>query len=473
VTGDEAWAARDAPDSEAGSPAARVARLRESFADGLTRPLAWRLSQLDALTELLGDAATKIEQALAADLGKPPMEAFLSDVASVRREVAALRRGLPRWSRDERVRLPWVLRPGRAWIRREPVGVVLVVAPWNYPINLVLVPLAAALAAGNCVIAKPSELAPATSSLLARLVGRYLDPRAVAVVEGGAEAAIDLIGTGVDHVFFTGSARVGRLVAEAAGRHLTPVTLELGGKSPAIVLRDADLDVAARRIAWGRFMNAGQTCVAPDYVLVQRDVEREFLDAAARAVRDFYGRDPALSDDYGRIVNDAHLTRLQALLASEPGEIVTGGVVERPGRYLAPTVVRTGSSSPLMEEEIFGPVLPVIAVDDAEAAAAFVASRPAPLTLSVFTRDMATADRVIAATRSGSVSVNTTVEQFAASTLPFGGIGPSGTGRYHGRFGYEELSQLRPVLVRPTRPDLGFAYPPYRRWASKLLRRVL
>ena len=463
-----------AEDPPAPGAATAVESLRAAFASGLTRPLAWRLGQLDALVALLGEQEGAIEEALRCDLGKPPVEAYLTDVATVRREVQALRRGLPRWMRDEAARVPWVLHPGRAWIRRDPLGVVVVVAPWNYPVNLVLVPLAAALAAGNCVVAKPSELAPAASRLLAGLLPRYLDERAVRVVEGGAEVTTELVGSGVDHVLFTGSGRVGRLIAEQAARRLVPVTLELGGKSPAVVAQDAEVEVAARRIVWGRFLNAGQTCVAPDYVLVEEGVREEFLAAATRAVTTLYGADPRSSPDYGRIVNDAHLARLERLLATHGGEVVVGGTVEHEARYVAPTVIAgPDPDSELMSEEIFGPVLPVLAVASLEEAARFVADRPTPLALYVFTAERARLERLLDATRSGAVAWNTTVEQFAVSSLPFGGVGASGTGRYHGRSGYETFSNLRPVFARPTWPDVALVRPPYRRVASALIRRIV
>ncbi len=459
---------------EAGVADGVVARLRETFATGTTRLIAWRRAQLSALERMLDEQGGAIEEVLAQDLGKPPLEAYLSEIASTRAEIRALLAGLGRWSRPERVRLPVALQPGRAHVRREPLGVVLVIAPWNYPVNLVLAPLAAALAAGNCVVVKPSEVTARTSALLASLLPRYLDDRAVAVVEGGPEVNQALIAQRVDHVFFTGSSAVGRLVMQAAAAQLTPVTLELGAKSPAIVSRDANLAVAARRVAWGRFFNAGQTCVAPDYVLVERAVADAFTGLVADAVRAFYGADPRTSADFARIVDDRHLVRLAGLLEHHGGALVTGGVVEREARYVAPTVLRdVDPAAPVMQEEIFGPILPILPVEDLDEAVRFVAARPTPLTVYLFARDRRCARRVAAETRSGALSVNATLQHFAVPALPFGGLGESGIGAYHGRWGFEAFSHRRAVLARPARADLALLYPPYSRRAGAFLRRLL
>jgi aldehyde dehydrogenase (NAD+) len=454
--------------------AASVARLRATFESGRTRELRWRLEQLGALEAMLRREAPAIEAALASDLGRSGVESHLTEVYGPLREVRTLRHGLPLWSRERRVPLPAVLRPGRSAVRHEPLGTVLVVSPWNYPVNLAVVPLAAALAAGNCCVLKPSEHAPASAELLAGLLPRHLDADAVAVEQGGPQVTEALIDAGVDHVFFTGSSAVGRLVAQRAGGRLIPVTLELGGKCPVVVDGGVDLEVAARRIAWGKLLNAGQTCIAPDYVLAVEPVLDDLVVALRRAVVALYGTDPRSSADYGRIVNDAHVERLAGLLEGHGGEIVLGGEVERADRYVAPTIVRRPDpGSALLGEEIFGPLLPVLGVAGIEEAGAFVAARPSPLALYVFSEDDAAVERLAGATRSGSVVVNTTLHQFASSRLPFGGVGQSGSGRYHGRYGFETLSQLRPVLRKPLRPDPSFAYPPYGPLRASLLRRFL
>lgn len=459
---------------EAPNYAGTIARLRSTFDSGVTRPLGWRKDQLHALRRLVSDGEDELLAALATDLGKPPVEGLVSDLSFVGSGVDAALKGLDGWARPEQVRVPPAQRPARASIVRDPLGVVAVISPWNYPVHLLLAPMAAAISAGNCVIGKPSELAPATSKALARLVPLYLDNAAVAIVEGGVPETRALLGEHFDHIFFTGSARVGRMVMEAAAKQLTPVTLELGGKSPVLVDRDADIEVAARRIAWGKFLNAGQSCVAPDYVLVHREVQDQLITELASAIRRFYGPDPELSADYARIVNDHHFGRLAALLASGSSQVSIGGEADRATRYIAPTVLSGVSpDAPIMEEEIFGPILPVLGVAGMDEAVAFVRSRPSPLALYVFTQSTQTADRILAQTASGGVCVNSTLLQLAVPDLPFGGVGASGMGSYHGRHGFETFSHQRAVLRKPTRPELGFVYPPHNRAKAWMLRKAV
>lgn len=451
-------------------PAELVARLRHGFAAGTTRPLVWRREQLVNLRRLLTEHEDRLAAALRADLGTSPIETYLTEIAFCLGEIDHTLKHLESWAEPERVKLPVSQRPGRAEIVREPLGVALVIAPWNYPVQLLVLPMAAALSAGNCVVAKPSELAPATSAELARLVPQYLDTEAVAVVEGDVEVATALLEQRWDHIFFTGSTRVGREVMRAAARHLTPVTLELGGKSPAIVDRSARIDVTARRIAWGKLLNAGQTCIAPDYVLVDAAVADELTDALVDTFRAFLGDDPSTSDDYARIVNDGHLRRLEGLLAGDH-RVVIGGEIDHDQRYLAPTVLRdVDPASPVMQEEIFGPILPVLEVGSTDDAVAFVAGREKPLALYVFAEDDDAVDRVLAGTSAGGTCVNHTLVHLGVPDLPFGGVGESGTGAYHGRTGFETFSHRRSVLRKPTRPDPSVLYPPYGRWKQKLLR---
>jgi aldehyde dehydrogenase (NAD+) len=450
-----------------------ASNLRATFESGVTRPLAWRTEQLHALRRLVAEGEEELLAAVAADLGKPPVEALVSDISFVGSSVDSALAGLDHWMRPERVRVPPVQQPARASIVREPYGVALVMAPWNYPVHLLLAPMAAAIAAGNCVLGKPSELAPETSKALARLVPLYLDQSAIAIVEGGVDETQTLLAEQFDYIFFTGSTRVGKVVMRAAAEHLTPVTLELGGKSPVIVDADADMAVAARRIAWGKFLNAGQSCVAPDYVLVHRDAEERLVSELARAVRRFYGPDPEVSADYARIVNDHHFGRLVKMLDSTAGRVAVGGHSNRPTRYMSPTVL-TGvkATDPVMEEEIFGPILPVIAVDDVDEAVAFTRERPKPLALYVFTSSAETADSILARTSSGGACVNTTVLHLAVHDLPFGGVGASGMGSYHGRWGFETFSHRRAVLRKPTRPELGLVYPPHDGLKGWMLRKA-
>jgi aldehyde dehydrogenase (NAD+) len=452
--------------------ASAVAALRATFDAGLTRPIGWRLERLGALRAGLLERESDLLDALQSDLGKPPGESVVTDLGVVVAEIDHVRKHLERWLRPRRVAVPATQFPARASVVREPLGVVLVVAPWNYPAYLTLMPTIAALAAGNCVLAKPSELAPATASVLAELLGG--DGSGTAAVLGGAELVHEALDAGVDHCFFTGSTRVGRLVAEAAGRRLVPVTLELGGKCPAYVDASADLRVAARRIAWAKFVNAGQTCVAPDYVLVDQPIAEAFLVELTSAVRALYGDGARPSKDYARIVDERHLDRLVALLADHGGELVLGGAHDRASRYLAPTVVRDPSpTSGLVNEEIFGPILPVLTVDGPREALEVVQARPDPLAVYVFASDAAATAAIRGGTRSGAFCVNVAMTQLSVGSLPFGGVGASGSGTSHGRYGVEALTQARAIMVRRARPDVALHTPPYSAAKSWLVRRAL
>jgi len=448
--------------ADAASLGATLARLRLHVASGVTRDLAWRRRQLEGLEEFVRENRAAIAAALDEDLGKSSFEAHLTEVGPILTEIAEARRHLRIWTRPRRVAVPLHLRPGCAEVRPEPYGVALILAPWNYPLQLTLVPLVSALAAGNGVIVKPSELAAATAALLERLLPRYLDPEAVAVVTGPAETAAALAALPVDCIFCTGSPAVGRKVMAAAAANLTPVTLELGGKCPVIVEATARVRVAARRIVWGKFLNAGQTCVAPDYVLVDRRLEEAFLAACVEAIRDFFGPDPLASPDYSRIINDAHVERLMGLL--DGGRAVCGGVVDRGRRRLAPTILRdVDPASALMQEEIFGPVLPVLPVASLAEAVANVNARPPPLALYLFTESAQAQREALAQTRSGGVCVNDVVVHLTVPGLPFGGLGASGMGSCHGQAGFEAFTHRRSVLQRGSRPDPDLRYPPYGR----------
>src|SRR5262245_1735089 len=383
-------------------------RLRRNFDAGRTRPLDWRLGQLAAIERMLAEREAEFAEALQLDLHKSRFETVLAETSFVAAEAAYARRHLAGWMRGRRVRTPIMAQPGRSRIVPEPKGVVLIIAPWNYPLSMVLAPLVGALAAGNACVVKPSEIARHTSAALARILPAYLDTDAVAVIEGGVAETTALLERRFDHILYTGNERVARIIMAAAARHLTPVTLELGGKSPCLVARDADLEVAATRIAWGKFLNAGQTCVAPDHVLVEREAAAPLLAALVRRIRDFYGEDAAASPDYGRIATERHAARLAQLLEGQ--RIHHGGRVDVAARYVEPTIVLDPpADSALMQEEIFGPVLPVIAVDDMASAVQQVASRPKPLALYVFTRDGALADTVRETLSAGSVCVNDAV----------------------------------------------------------------
>jgi aldehyde dehydrogenase (NAD+) len=454
------------------SAAGLLADQRRYFGTGVTRAAGWRRDQLRALLRLLAEREDELTGALEEDLGKSRTEGFLSEVVVVRAEARYALKHLDRWMAPERIAVPGGLRPGRAWSQARPLGVVLIIGPWNYPLNLVLAPLVGALAAGNTAVLKPSELAAATSRVLARLVPEYLDPEAVAVVQGGAEVSTDLLAQPFDHVFYTGGERVGKIVMKAAAEHLTPVTLELGGKSPAVVV-GGDLRTAARRIAHGKFLNAAQTCVAPDYVLTTPAAAPILADALAAAVRDFYGSDPSTSGDYGRIINEHHFDRLVGLL--DGGTVVSGGRHERTERYIEPTVLRdVDPGSPLMQEEIFGPLLPILEVGDLDEAIRFIGARPHPLAAYLFSDREEHLREFTDRVQAGGLAHNACTIQLAVPGLPFGGVGASGTGSYHGRQSFVTFSHVQPVFSKPSRMDtLRLAYPPFGPVKRRLLRRLL
>ncbi len=448
-----------------------VERLRGVFRSGRTKGLAWRREQLRGLRTLLTEREAELADALRADLGKGAVESYASELGFVVNEIDHALRHLERWTRPERVAVPRSLMPARARTVREPLGVVLVISPWNYPVMLALAPMVGALAAGNCVVLKPSELAPATSSALARLLPSHLDDQAVTVVEGAVEETSALLEQRFDHVFYTGNGHVGRVVMRAAAEHLTPVTLELGGKSPALVESGVDLAATARRLAWGKFFNAGQSCTAPDYVLAVGDGTADDLERhLADAIRAMYGDDPSRSPDYGRIVNERHFDRLTALLGS--GRVVTGGGHDRASRYIAPTVLGdVKADAPVMAEEIFGPILPVLRVPDLDAALDFVNERDKPLALYAFTGDPASRRRVLIETSSGAVGFGLPNAHLTVPGLPFGGVGESGMGAYHGHRSFETFSHAKAVLDKPLSPDtMRVVYPPFTALKERLVR---
>lgn len=450
------------------SAATTVEWLRATFRSGRTRPLEWRARQLAAIERLLTERETDLAAALATDLGRSAHYAWLGDFASTKAEAAYARRHLRKWMRRRRASLPLSMLPGKGFYQYEPLGVVLVIGPWNYPVYLTLGPLIAALAAGNVAVVKPSEHSPATSAALAELLPRYLDADAVAVLEGDAVVTQELLAQGVDHAFFTGGPEIGKKIMEAAAAHLTPVTLELGGKSPVIVAEDADLDVAARRIAWVKLLNSGQTCIAPDYVLVAERVRDELVRKIVATVAQFQRGEPTAQ----RIVNARQLARLCRLLEGHGGHVVLGGRADEAAVSLEPTVVvDPDPSSDLMSEEIFGPILPVLTVESIDEGIAFINARPKPLGLYLFTGSKVVRERVLAETSSGGVVINHLAMHCLVPQLPFGGVGTSGMGAYHGEWGFQALSHRKAVLAKPAKPDPSLMYPPYSERDKKLMRR--
>lgn len=455
-----------------GHAAAVVGALRTHFETGATKSLDWRLSQLDALEHLLMEREGDVVEALRKDLGKPEMEALLPEVRMIVAEVRLTRKKLRSWMKPERVRTPLIAMPGRSYIYREPLGLVLIIAPWNYPFQTAVLPLVGALAAGNCVVLKPSEIAPHTSAVIAKWIPKYLDTNAVRVVEGGVPETTALLREKWDHIFYTGNGTVGRVVMEAASKHLTPVTLELGGKSPTIVDETADLDNAAKRIVYGKFFNAGQTCVAPDYVLVHESVHDALLNRMVSTVREFYGDDPKQSPDFARIINERHHARLTRLLNG--ADVATGGETDLSDRYIAPTILKNvNEDDAVMKEEIFGPILPVLSVPSVRAAIAFVNRHPKPLALYFFSNSDDAQEAVLRGTSAGGTTINHVWLHVGIPTLPFGGVGESGMGAYHGRYSFEVFSHQRGVLKKGALKDPPLIFPPYtarkRRWLKRLV----
>jgi aldehyde dehydrogenase (NAD+) len=432
-------------------PAALVGRLRATVRAHATRPLAWRIEQLTRLRTLLDQNRDALAEAVYADLRRLPAETFRSEVDAGIREIDHFLEHLEQWLAPQPVTVPaeaGLPAGSTGAVRYDPLGTVLVIAPWNYPVRLLFVPVAGALAAGDTVVAKPSELAPAASALIAGLVPRYFEPDVMAVVQGAVPEATALLAERFDHVFFTGSGAVGRIVMRAAAQHLTPVTLELGGKSPVFVDAGTDLPTIARRLAAAKFANAGQTCVAPDYVLADPATAQALEPALAQAVLELYGPDPAASPAYGRIINERHFDRVVALLDS--GRIVIGGRHDRAERYIAPTVLAgVDPLAPVMLEEIFGPILPIIEVAGLDEAIAFINERDKPLALYAFTESDTTRRRLAVETTSGALNFGLPIAHLRVPGLPFGGVGDSGTGSYHGRHSLETFSHRKAVLDVP------------------------
>lgn len=436
---------------------------------GRTKSVRWRIAQLEAIATLVENEEEAIAAALAEDLGRNAVESWLGEVATTKAEALYARKRLRWWMRRRPRGLPLSQLPGVGWVQHEPLGSVLIIGPWNYPVYLTLGPLVAAVAAGNCAVIKPSEHAPRTSALLQSLVKKYLDAEAIRVVEGEADTTQALLAAGFDHALFTGGTEVGRAVMAGAAPTLTPVTLELGGKSPAIVAPDADLPTVARRLLWVKLLNSGQTCIAPDYVLVHEAVKDELLAELSRALDEQRAEEP----DKLRIVNDRQYRRLAGYLDSTSGTIARGGGRDDDTLSIEPTIVVDPEwSDPLMQEEIFGPVLPVISVRSVDDAVSKVNSRPKPLAIYVFSRSQSAARKVVDAVPAGGAVINHAAMHCMVPSMPFGGVGASGMGAYHGEEGFKSMSHSKSVLYRPQRPDPRFSYPPYTDGALKLFRRI-
>ncbi|HEY3341914.1 MAG TPA: aldehyde dehydrogenase [Anaerolineae bacterium] len=448
---------------------------RDFYNTGQTSDVAFRAKQLKNLLDAVTRHEADILQALKADLNKPPLEAYSAEVGLLCAEIRYSLRHLKSWTASRRAPIHLTQFPASAWVYPEPYGVALIIAPWNYPLLLIFAPLVGAIAAGNCAILKPSELSPNTSALVASLVQECFDPRYITAVEGGPEAAQALLAERFDYIFYTGSSEIGKQVMHAAAEHLTPVTLELGGKSPCVVDGEVDIERAARRILWGKFFNAGQICIAPDYVLADRRIKPALIGAMRRCLQRFYGDDPRRSPNYARIISQKHYERLCGLLphSASEGTIVSGGQTDGAERYIAPTIIDdVPSDSPLMQQELFGPLLPVLEYQNLDEAIAFINKRPKPLALYFFSTNRAHQDRILAETSSGGGCINDTLLHFSTPYLPFGGVGDSGIGQYRGKASFDTFSHQKTFIKKGSLFDFWFRYPPYKD-NLKWLRRVL
>jgi aldehyde dehydrogenase (NAD+) len=439
-----------------------IQRQENFFRSGITLDINFRLDALRKLKQLLGDYDEQITEALRQDLGKHPFETYASEHGLAIQEIGIMIRNLKKWSRPQRAYTPMAHWFARSYYLNQPYGRVLIISPWNYPLQLLFMPLIGAVAAGNCVLAKPSRHAVHTTRVMQKLISENFDPGHISLLEGGSQVNQYLLDQQFDYIFFTGSTQVGKKVMEAASRHLTPVSLELGGKSPVIVEPDSSPALAAKRILWGKLLNSGQSCVAPDYLLVHRDIKDKLIEEMNKYLQSAYGSDIKSNPDYGRMINQANTEHLAGTLKGK--KILIGGETDVAEKYIAPTVVEVNDlNDVLMQEEVFGPILPLVEYNDLGEALEIIRSKPRPLSLYIFTRNKKTQQKIILSTQSGTGGINETVIHFVNPNLPFGGVGKSGMGRYHGKYSFETLSYKRSFLDKATWIDIPVRYPPYRK----------
>lgn len=445
---------------------------KQFFETGRTRDLAFRICQLQLLADAMRKNETVLEEALKKDLGKSVFESYATEVGFVLADIRYTIQNLQKWSAPKRVRTPLYLFPGKSKIQKEPYGSVLILGPYNYPVQLLAEPLIGAIAAGNCAVLKPSELTPHVSEAMYQIVHSTFKEEYIACVEGGVEINQELLSQKFDYIFFTGSERVGRIVMKAAAENLTPVTLELGGKSPVIIEKTANIKEAARRIAWGKLMNAGQTCVAPDYVLVDESRKQQFLTEMKTAFSHLYGKEIKKNPDFGRIVNERHMERLQKILEQDAKYLFCGGEADTLQRYIEPAILDLGKdqNAASMQEELFGPILPVLSYHKLEDAVRFVNKRAKPLALYLFTKKRSAEKFVLERVSSGGVCVNDTINHLINPDLPFGGVGASGMGQYHGKYSFDTFTHEKSVFYKPADWNLPVCYPPFTKGKMNLVK---
>lgn len=450
-----------------------VEKQKTFFRTGKTLELKFRLSQLKKLYNAILKYESEIFDAIYLDFKKSTFEIYGTEVAMVQEEIKYFLKKLPKLMRPEKVKSSLASLPAKSFIYKEPYGLSLIIGPWNYPINLIFEPLVGAIAAGNCVVLKPSELAENTSKVVKKIVGEIYDESFVAVIEGGAETTQSLLAEKFDHIFFTGSVKVGKIVYEAAAKNLTPCILELGGKSPCIVDKDAEIDLAARRIVWGKFVNGGQTCVAPDYLLLHKSIKKPLLEKIVFYTKKHYGENPKESPDFPRVIDKRNFNRLKPFL--DNGRIVIGGESDESEKYIAPTVIDEISwDDPIMQDEIFGPILPVMEFEDLTETLNDIKDRPKPLALYYFSKNKKKQEMVLKEVGSGGGCINDTLFQFGSPSIPVGGVGNSGIGKYHGKDSFYAFSNSKGIVKKSNRLDIPLRYPPYEgklsllRWIFKL-----
>ncbi|GAM21281.1 hypothetical protein SAMD00019534_044560 [Acytostelium subglobosum LB1] len=450
-------------------------RLRRVFYTNKTRKIEWRFAQLKALKKMMTENKDDIAKAVKKDLGKPDFEVNQTEVVMVIAEIEETISNLESWAKTETVYSPLHFKPSSSHVLKDPLGVVLIMSPWNYPVNLALIPFAGAIAAGNCALLKLSRHSGNVAQLLHSLLIKYMDNECFAFdSEGGAPYITELLEYKWDHIFFTGSVAVGRIVYQSAAKFLTTVTLELGGKNPCIIHQDANVKLAAKKLVWGKCWNAGQTCIGPDYLLMHKSIVEEFIEEFKVVLKEFFGDDIKQSKSYARIISKQHTERLQKLFGN--GKVVIGGEADPETKYVAPTVIMEPQlDSPLMQDEIFGPVLPIITYEDIDEPIRFIQERPNPLTLYLFSRDSSVQDRVLQSTQSGSAMLNDVLLHFTNPHLPFGGSGDSGIGAYHGRLTFDTFTHKRALVKASTKKwlDIPLKYPPYSEFAGTVAGKMI
>lgn len=443
------------------------------FNKGLTRSFESRKQSLLKLKKIIIENEAIIHEALRLDLGKPIFESFVGETNFVVHDIDTTLKKLHKWMKPKRVKSPLLQFPVKSYIVSEPLGAVLILSPWNYPFQLLLSPLVGALAAGNTAILKPSELAPATSKCVKKLISENFDEGLVAVVEGDIPETTELLEHPFDHIFYTGNGMVAKIIMAAAAKNLTPVTLELGGKSPCVVAGNLDIDLVSKRIVWGKFFNTGQTCVAPDYILVEKKHKSNLIKGLKKYITEFYTSSPISSPDYGRIINERHFSRISGLIENET--VIEGGDVDKSEKYISPTLVESSYDSPIMSDEIFGPVLPIIEIEKFTDSIDYIRKNPKPLAAYLFSSDKAYQEEFVEKVSSGGMTLNDSIVHLSSEHLPFGGVGPAGMGNYHGEFSFNCFSHKKAVMKRYLFLDISVRYPPYLgklkliRWIFKYL----